>query len=69
VDLGREQERLVQLSETAPSLFPQVLTGSTDARQQRRAEAETAIADVSQIIGFYHGLASPDPRSPFPDSR
>lgn len=68
LDLANERERLIQLSESTPSLFPNVLSGSTEARRESRAEAEAAIADVAQIITFYRGLASPDPCSPFPDA-
>ncbi|MDB5874600.1 MAG: hypothetical protein JWQ07_4042 [Ramlibacter sp.] len=68
VGLAAESERLLQLSETIPSLFTGLLAGNTEIRQQQRVNAEAAIADVSQIMTFYRGLASPDPRSPFPSA-
>lgn len=67
-NVAGEQERLVQLSEMTPLLFARLDSGSTETRQQGRIEAEAAIADVTEIIGFYRGLASPDPNSPFPDA-
>lgn len=65
--LDGERTRLIDLSETASSLFSSLLEGNDAQRAQAREGALRTIADVEWVTGFYAQLASPDPNAPFPD--
>jgi hypothetical protein len=66
-NLDGERLRLIDLSETANSLFSGLLIGNDVQRSQAREEARRNIADIEWVTGFYGQLGSPDPNAPFPD--
>lgn len=49
-------ERLIDLSETIPSLFPELLSGTTEARATARADAEASIGSLENVLAFYNEL-------------
>lgn len=65
-DLNIEALRLVDLSESSPLLFPDLLKGSDEMRATALADAAASIADPESLLPFYRKLSSPDPRRPFP---
>lgn len=66
--LAEGKQRLIGLSETASSLFEDLLSGSDFARRQAADLAFAQIADPKWVTGFYEQLSSPNPDEPFPDA-
>ena len=60
-EVEAEVDSLVDLSEQTPSLFPDVLKGSTEAQRADHAEIQNVIATPSKMLDFYSALESPDP--------
>lgn len=65
-DLNSEVMRLVDLSESSPSMFPDLLKGSDEMRAKALADAEASVAAPESLLLFYRELSSPDPNQPFP---
>lgn len=65
-DLNSEALRLVDLSESSPSIFPNLLKGSDEMRAQAVADAQASVADPESLLAFYRELSSPDTSQPFP---
>lgn len=65
-DLNSEAVRLVDLSESSPSMFPELLKGSDAMRAEALADAEASVADPASLLPLYEQLSSPDPSRPFP---
>ena len=49
-------ERLIGLSETVPSLFPGLLSGTTQAQAAAKADAEASIGNLGDILTFYNDM-------------
>lgn len=64
--LDNERRHLIDLSETASSLFSGLLKGNDAQRAWARENALMTIADIEWVTGFYAQLGSPDPNAPFP---
>jgi hypothetical protein len=65
-DLSSEAQRLVDLSESSPSMFPDLLKGNGETRVKAGVDAEASIANPESLLPFYKQLSSPDPSRPFP---
>lgn len=65
-DLNSEALRLVDLSESSPSMFPDLLKGSDEIRAKTLTSAEATVADPESLLPFYRVLSSPDPTWLFP---
>lgn len=65
-DLDTEIERLIDLSDQTPSLFPNILEGSAEARRLDHKDIQRVIADPDKMLGFYSVLKSPDLAKPYP---
>jgi hypothetical protein len=49
-------QRLIDLSETIPVLFPGLLSGSTEAQAAAKADAEASVGDLEDILAFYNNM-------------
>lgn len=66
-ELRREVSSLLQLVESVPSIFPDLLNGSDTQRKQERAEVEALIANNRKgIREFYASLVSAQGATPLP---
>ena len=65
--LRSDVSALLQLVESVPDIFPDLLKGSDAQREQERTEVEAAIAnDTKGILEFYASLASAQDAPPLP---
>lgn len=65
-EIETDIDRLVDLSELTPSLFPGLLPHVSRKGSITQFEAEQAIARSEDFLRFYETLKSPQPESPFP---
>ncbi len=59
-------DSLIELSDTTPSVFPDLASGSTEQRQEALRQAHSLIADPARVVEFFTQFQSPDPSRPFP---
>jgi len=60
-------DALIELSETVPSIFPELTIGTTQQRKEALTRAQSLISDPRNVVGFLADLESPEPGRPFPD--
>ncbi len=66
IDATSDANRLIDLSEEAPSLFPGLLSSSARERDQAKVDAEAAIGDLETVRTFYSTLEHPDSTKTYP---
>jgi hypothetical protein len=68
LSLEQERLRLVDISDSAKSLFEGLLQGTDAERKKAKEDALAQIAEIHWVLGFYRQLESTDPSAPFPDA-
>lgn len=65
-DAELDVERLIDLSESAPSLFPEIASRSVNRWSLPHCEAEALIANAQAVKEFYEMLEAPDSTHKYP---